>query len=240
MAVMKIRGEDGKFHEVPSIQGEPGATPNITIGTVETVPAGSDAGAEITGETPNLKMNLRIPRGNDGVTPVKGTDYFTEEEKQEIAEQAAALVPGGGGGDLNWELVGRDTVSTPVDVVRITSDTSKYKELILVSVCGSESTAGGSTVWLVSNVGALRTQASTVTAQKKAYSQIYVKACGKVFTGSSILSNSLYSQAEIKSLETNTIVKEYGENILFNGVSISRSSGQMFEEGDSFVLYGGY
>lgn len=90
MAVMKIRGKDGKFHEVPSIQGEPGATPNITIGTVETVPAGSDAGAEITGETPNLKMNLRIPRGNDGVTPVKGTDYFTDDEIQDVAQQAVA------------------------------------------------------------------------------------------------------------------------------------------------------
>lgn len=30
--------------------------------------------------------------GSDGYTPVKGTDYFTEADKQEIAEQAAGLV----------------------------------------------------------------------------------------------------------------------------------------------------
>lgn len=88
MAVMKIRGEDGKFHEVPSIQGEPGATPNITIGTVETVPPGSNADAEITGETPNLKMNIRIPRGDDGITPVKGVDYWTEEDRHTIVNEA--------------------------------------------------------------------------------------------------------------------------------------------------------
>ena len=32
------------------------------------------------------------PQGPAGKTPVKGTDYFTEADKQEIAEQAAALV----------------------------------------------------------------------------------------------------------------------------------------------------
>ena len=39
--------------------------------------------------------------GKDGYTPVKGTDYFTEEDKAEIAEQAAGLVeiPEGGGGN---------------------------------------------------------------------------------------------------------------------------------------------
>lgn len=36
-------------------------------------------------------------RGTNGTTPVKGRDYFTDADKQEIAEQAAALVPGGDG-----------------------------------------------------------------------------------------------------------------------------------------------
>lgn len=38
-------------------------------------------------------------KGDPGKTPVKGTDYFTTEEVQEIAEQAAGMVevPEGGG-----------------------------------------------------------------------------------------------------------------------------------------------
>ena len=47
------------------------------------------------------------PRGNDGYTPVKGVDYFTEAEKQEIAEQAAAMVevPEGSGGGVTEEQI---------------------------------------------------------------------------------------------------------------------------------------
>lgn len=84
MAIMKIRGDDGKFHEVPSIQGTPGATPNITIGTVDTLPAGSKATAEITGETPNLVLNMGIPEGKQGD-------------------------PGSGGGTIDDDVLGKDT-----------------------------------------------------------------------------------------------------------------------------------
>lgn len=47
-------------------KGDTGATPNITIGTVTTLVAGSDATASITGDTPNLTLNLGIPKGADG------------------------------------------------------------------------------------------------------------------------------------------------------------------------------
>ena len=46
--------------------GDPGQTPNITIGQVETLPAGSAVTASITGETPNLVLNLGIPQGQQG------------------------------------------------------------------------------------------------------------------------------------------------------------------------------
>ena len=54
-----------------------GQTPNITIGTVETLPAGSDVTASITGQTPNLVLNLGIPRGGDGAA---ATIAITETE----------------------------------------------------------------------------------------------------------------------------------------------------------------
>lgn len=50
----------------PGTNGTDGQTPNITIGTVETLPAGSSVTAAITGQTPNLVLNLGIPQGAAG------------------------------------------------------------------------------------------------------------------------------------------------------------------------------
>ena len=55
-------------------QGNPGATPTITVGTVTTLDPGQDATAEITGETPNLTLNLGIPQGQPGKDGVQIND----------------------------------------------------------------------------------------------------------------------------------------------------------------------
>ena len=55
-------------------QGNPGATPVITVGTVTTLDPGQDATAEITGETPNLTLNLGIPKGPPGQDGVQLND----------------------------------------------------------------------------------------------------------------------------------------------------------------------
>ena len=47
-------------------KGDPGATPNLTIGSVTTLEAGQNATASITGESPDLTLNLGIPKGADG------------------------------------------------------------------------------------------------------------------------------------------------------------------------------
>ena len=57
-----LQGEQG----IQGPKGDTGATPNITIGTVTTLAAGSDATASITGNTPNLTLNLGIPKGEKG------------------------------------------------------------------------------------------------------------------------------------------------------------------------------
>ena len=78
-----IKGEQGEKGE----KGDKGETNNIKIGTVET---GEKAGATLEGESPNQILNLVLPKGDKGeqgepgIKPVKGTDYFTEEEIQEI------------------------------------------------------------------------------------------------------------------------------------------------------------
>ena len=89
--------------EIPTVKGdkgEPGAdgvTPNLTIGTVETLPPGSDATATITGDKENPVLNLGIPKGADGYTPVKGTDYLTDDDIAEIQSYIDAKI----GGALN-------------------------------------------------------------------------------------------------------------------------------------------
>lgn len=54
--------------------GEDGAIPNISIGTVDTLDAGSDATASITGTSASPVLNLGIPKGTTG-TP--GEDGFS-------------------------------------------------------------------------------------------------------------------------------------------------------------------
>ena len=57
-----LKGEPGK----DGAPGADGVTPNLTIGTVETLPSGSNATASITGSAENPVLNLGIPKGADG------------------------------------------------------------------------------------------------------------------------------------------------------------------------------
>ena len=64
-SILNIK-KDGAWVEVPTLKGKDGVTPNITIGTVETLPSGSEATATITGDKENPVLNLGIPKGVDG------------------------------------------------------------------------------------------------------------------------------------------------------------------------------
>ena len=55
-------GEKGE----PGAKGDTGVTPNITIGTVNTLESGQSATASITGTTENPVLNLGIPKGANG------------------------------------------------------------------------------------------------------------------------------------------------------------------------------
>ena len=67
------RGQTGA-QGAPGQNGEDGQTPTITVGTVTTLDPGQDATAEITGETPNLTLNLGIPEGPPGQDGVQLND----------------------------------------------------------------------------------------------------------------------------------------------------------------------
>ena len=63
-----IRGERGPQgpQGVPGDTGETGATPDIQIGSVETLPAGSPAEVTITGTPEDPELNFKIPKGDTG------------------------------------------------------------------------------------------------------------------------------------------------------------------------------
>ena len=56
------KGDKGDAGE----KGADGQTPNISIGTITTGAAGTNASASISGTTPNLTLNLTIPKGDKG------------------------------------------------------------------------------------------------------------------------------------------------------------------------------
>ena len=59
-----IQGAEGPQGQ----QGAPGPAPNLEIGAVNTLPAGQNATASITGTTPNFALNLGLPRGESGAS----------------------------------------------------------------------------------------------------------------------------------------------------------------------------
>ena len=67
------RGQTGA-QGTPGQNGEDGQTPTISVGTVTTLDPGQDATAEITGQTPNLTLNLGIPEGQPGQDGVQLND----------------------------------------------------------------------------------------------------------------------------------------------------------------------
>ena len=53
--------------------------------------------------------SIPVIKGEDGYTPIKGTDYWTAEDKAEIVEEAAAPIPDAPTSDGTYKL--RCTVS---------------------------------------------------------------------------------------------------------------------------------
>ena len=64
-ALKGAKGDKGDKGDAGA-KGADGVTPNISIGTVTTGAAGTNASATISGTTPNLTLNLTIPKGDKG------------------------------------------------------------------------------------------------------------------------------------------------------------------------------
>jgi hypothetical protein len=85
----------GFYNNGSSGSGGGGVTPTFSIGTVETLEPGSDATASISGTKENPVLNLGIPKGLSGKTPVRGTDYWTSADIAEIKSYVDEAILGG-------------------------------------------------------------------------------------------------------------------------------------------------
>ena len=87
--------------------------PQLSIGTVTTGAAGSNASASITGTSPNFKLNLTIPRGANGTNGTNGTSgimfsqVFTSSTTVTVPTGATkAILSGCGGGGGGYQTTG--------------------------------------------------------------------------------------------------------------------------------------
>lgn len=117
-------------------KGDPTAT--IQINSVTTGEPGTNASINNVGTKNNMKLNIVIPRGDkgekgeDGYTPVKGTDYFTEAEIQQIKSEILVDVSSFNTvivEELPTENVQEDTLY----LIAIEGTTDKYSAYIYVN-----------------------------------------------------------------------------------------------------------
>lgn len=111
---------DGSEVNLGHVVGRDSQTPNITIGQVETLPAGSAVTASITGETPNLVLNLGIPQGQQGDPGQAATIEIVETE-----------------------TVAPDTPAAMVELPESTPQARRYKAQVPQGVRGPAGMGGG-------------------------------------------------------------------------------------------------
>lgn len=79
-------------------KGDVGPAPTLKIGTVTKLGPDQAPTVALTGDNGAYTLNMGIPQGaqgnpgNDGHTPVKGTDYWTDADKQDILDETKQYV----------------------------------------------------------------------------------------------------------------------------------------------------
>ena len=91
MAVLKIRDENGRVHEVVALRGEKGAD-----GTVAFDELTDEQKASLKGDKGDQGeqgiQGEKGDKGDSGYTPLKGIDYYTEADIAELIKQIAVPV----------------------------------------------------------------------------------------------------------------------------------------------------
>ena len=103
-------GENGNWYLGDADTGKPsrgenGAVPDIQIGTVTTLQAGSDATASMGGTAENPLLNLGIPRGADGQGGSGGTDISLGLTSATVGQTIKVKAVNADGKPTAWEAV---------------------------------------------------------------------------------------------------------------------------------------
>ena len=221
----------------PGKDGSPGQTPNITVGQVETLPAGSPVTASITGQTPNLVLNLGIPQGEPGPAGagVPPTDGVPEDYLLSVGGWAPPPDGGGTGGGNTWTLLAEETTEEPVSEYKI--DLGKQCTELIIYVEGaklSDDSENGEAMFYANNASSLN-----ATIKKNAGSNIYIelkKTPG--FTNMTYINHNAYPLATSASGFANSI--RAGSGDVFNKFvfSIGYPTVNRFSAGMKITVFG--
>lgn len=87
MPIMSLYDKETKsWVEVPTMKGSPAS---IKVGSITTVGPTEGASVNNSGTTSDAVLDFKIPRGVDGITPVRGTDYWTAADQQQIIKDVS-------------------------------------------------------------------------------------------------------------------------------------------------------
>lgn len=87
MPILSLYDEEkNSWEEVDALKGSPAS---IEIGTVSTLPENSFAYVKNSGNNQDAVLDFGLPRGSNGITPVRGVDYWTAEDQEQIVNDVA-------------------------------------------------------------------------------------------------------------------------------------------------------
>lgn len=82
MPILNVYDQESKsWAEVPTLKG---SAATLEIDEVVTLAPNEQAYVTNAGDEYNARLTLGIPRGINGITPVRGTDYWTAEDQAQI------------------------------------------------------------------------------------------------------------------------------------------------------------
>ena len=120
MPVMSLYDKEKKqWEEIPALKGTPAT---VEVGEVTSVAQNQPAKIENVGTDSNAVFNFQIPRGESGITPIRGTDYWTAADQQQIIMTALNNKP------MVFVIQDKATLDTILD---LENDTIFYNQKII-------------------------------------------------------------------------------------------------------------
>lgn len=109
MPILSLYDEENKnWKEIKALRGSPST---IEVGEVSTLPENSFAYVNNAGNEHDAILNFGLPRGASGITPVRGVDYWTGEDQEQIINDVAEKI------DFQFQKLMNSILNKPVTYV---------------------------------------------------------------------------------------------------------------------------